>query len=210
MVMCFNCAQLRGLTHLDDEVYSWYCNVEENRHLYAYTFTAKDLHQPVFHTDFAEKPASNAGSYDFQVDYIGYEMKTNNKSKLKKNGPAQILVSGLLASDSFCYVTEKQFYSALTVFGYELRKDSRLKQTHKLETFYVLDQHVEYLRTYGIETALIGFKQYNSYVIHEKIFNLIKHRDKEVDLCSVDVLLAALTIREFYQEREHANKIGLS
>lgn len=199
MTMCFDCANKYGFNHKDNEVTKWNCDKENGKHMY--TYNLDESCRPIF----VEVP-----SHDFVINNIGYEMKTNKKSKFKKNGPAQILVSGLLASDSFCYVTEKQFYSALTVFGYELRKDSRLKQTHKLETFYILDQHLEYLRTYGIETSLVGFKQYNGYCLHEKVYGLIKHRHEEVENCSVNILLAALKITEFYQEKEHANKIRLS
>lgn len=136
-------------------------------------------------------------------------MKTNNSPK-KENVSADILVNGLLASDGFFYVSEKKFYSALCAFGYKLMKDSRLKETKKVETFYVCNIYMRELRKYGINTPLIGYKRYNSYSLHEKLYNLIRYGIDVHESVSVQQLIDSLDILEFYQEKEYANKVGLS
>lgn len=98
------------------------------------------------------------------------------KLKLQKQTKktADILIGGITNGHAaFVDVTEKEFFVALSHLKIAIEKDSRLKKSNKLETFYIeknsLENNLEELRSYGMYTPLIGYIHYNQYSLHHSL-----------------------------------------
>lgn len=115
--------------------------------------------------------------------------------KIKRSN---VLIRGIVGDNKTFYtVSAKQFFLALTQVDQIVEVDSRMKNTHGLETYHVSKNKLSEVRGLGINTTLLGYFYNSNYHVHYILYNMIDNLLTVVDRYELSTIKANLKVREF-------------